>query len=52
MKINIGNPILLKISEADNVKDLTTLIGELVASKANVDYIRTAMNKLLSMRKN
>jgi hypothetical protein len=51
MKINIANPILLKISEADNLKDLIKLIVELVKAKTDISYIRTAMNKLLSMRK-
>jgi hypothetical protein len=51
MKINIANPILLKISEVNDVTALTKLIVELVKSKAHINYIRTAMNKLLSMRK-
>lgn len=43
------DPIIQKIAEADNKKSLIKLILVLLKNKADMQYVRTALNKLYVM---
>jgi hypothetical protein len=49
MQLNIVDPIVEKIAQANTRKDLLLIIKVLLKKKSHQSYLRTALNKLYAM---